>query len=329
MAFHEREVEQVELGRGQSALPRELRALELDDVALAHRQEVVDVLGRPEGDRVLHAERGADVGQHDRRGAVGHRRAVGALQRACHERVLVRGRAAKLVGEFLLEVRIGILGAVLVRLHRDPGERIGLVAIALEVGRGDLAEDAGEARLDGGLLGHVRGLDQHLARLRGVELGHLLDTDHQHEARLAGGQRIEAHVDRGRAGGAGVLDTGRRLEAEIGMGLQRQRGVELLAHEAAVHVADVDHVDVLGLDAGVGDGLGRGLHHQRFAGFAVELAELAVGPSDDAGRHCQSPRFAANLSGCGEFRLSRDRRKSASIRPPAWRLLWWRPFPRD
>src|SRR6478736_2808572 len=38
-----------------------------------------------------------------------------------------------------------------------------------------------------------------------------------------------------------------------------------------------------------GDGLGGGLHHQRFAGFAVELAELAVGPSDDAGRHCQSP----------------------------------------
>jgi len=185
----------------------------------------------------------------------------------------------------LLEMRERILGAVLVRLDRDLGQRIGLVAVALEIGRSDLAEDAREARFDGGLLGDVRGLDQHLARLRGVELGHLLDADHQHEARLLGRQRVEAHVDRGRAGGAGILHAGAGLEAQVGMGLQRQRGMELLAHEAAVHVADVDHVDVAGLDAGMGDRLARRLHDQRFAGLAIELAELAVGPTDDAGRH--------------------------------------------
>jgi hypothetical protein len=61
--------------------------------------------------------------------------------------------------------------------------------------------------------------------------------------------------------------------------------MELLAHEAAVHVSDIDDVDVLGLDAGMGNGLGRRLHDQRFAGLAIELAELAVGPTDDAGRH--------------------------------------------
>ena len=33
--------------------------------------------------------------------------------------------------------------------------------------------------------------------------------------------------------------------------------MELLPHEAAVHVADVDDVDVPGLDAGMGDGFGR------------------------------------------------------------------------
>src|SRR5437868_2676363 len=61
--------------------------------------------------------------------------------------------------------------------------------------------------------------------------------------------------------------------------------MELLAHEAAVHVAHVDHIDVLGLDAGMGDGLAGRLDDQRLAGLAVELAELAVGPTDDAGGH--------------------------------------------
>src|SRR5205809_3418052 len=61
--------------------------------------------------------------------------------------------------------------------------------------------------------------------------------------------------------------------------------MEFLAHEAAVHVADIDDIDVLGLDPGMGDGLAGRLHDQRFAGLAVELAELAVGPSDDAGGH--------------------------------------------
>src|ERR1700761_250651 len=61
--------------------------------------------------------------------------------------------------------------------------------------------------------------------------------------------------------------------------------MELLAHEAAVHVADIDDVDVPGLDPGMGDRLGGGLHDQGFAGLAVQLAEFAVGPTDDAGRH--------------------------------------------
>src|SRR6185437_2039315 len=100
------------------------------------------------------------------------------------------------------------------------------------------------------------------------------------------------HVDRGRTGSAGVLDPGRRLEAEVGVRLQRQRGMELLTHEAAVHVADIDDVDVLRLDPGMGDRVAGRLHDQRFAGLAIELAELAVGPTDDTGRHGNSP-FAA------------------------------------
>src|SRR5947209_15616655 len=40
------------------------------------------------------------------------------------------------------------------------------------------------------------------------------------------------------------------------------------------HVADVDDVDVLRLDAGVGDRLGCRLHDEGFTRLAVELAEL-------------------------------------------------------
>jgi len=83
----------------------------------------------------------------------------------------------------------------------------------------------------------------------------------------------------------GILDPRAGLEAEVRVRLQGQRGMKLLAHEAAIHVADIDDVDVLGFDAGVGNGLAGGLHDQRFAGLAIELAELAVRPSDDTGSH--------------------------------------------
>ena len=109
---------------------------------------------------------------------------------------------------------------------------------------------------------------------------------------------VQALVDGGRAGGAGVLDPGRGLEAQGRDGPAGQRGMELLGDEAAVHVADIDDVDVLGFDAGMGDGLGRGLHDQGFAGLGPRACRTAVGPSDDAGRRgisfgCQAPiRYA-------------------------------------
>src|SRR3546814_7686751 len=50
--------------------------------------------------------------------------------------------------------------------------------------------------------------------------GHLLDADAEHEAGLLRGNGIQALVDRGRAGGAGVFHAGRRLEAQARIGLQ-------------------------------------------------------------------------------------------------------------
>ena len=80
-------------------------------------------------------------------------------------------------------------------------------------------------------------------------------------------------MDGGRAGGAGVLDPRRRLEAQGGIGLQHQRAGEVLGHEAAVEMAEPDLVDVGRGDAGIGDGGGRGLDDQGLDGATLVLAE--------------------------------------------------------
>ena len=110
-------------------------ALELEDVALGHRQEILHVLGGAERHRLAQLERGLDVGEHHRGGAVGHQRAVGALERAGDERVLLALGAAEVVAEILAHLRVGIADAVLVVLGRDQRERVGLVAPALEIER--------------------------------------------------------------------------------------------------------------------------------------------------------------------------------------------------
>ena len=54
---------------------------------------------------------------------------------------------------------------------------------------------------------------------------------HKHDARGARLDRLEALMHGGRAGRAGVLDPRRALEAQIGRGLQHQRGGEILRRE--------------------------------------------------------------------------------------------------
>ena len=101
---------------------------------------------------------------------------------------------------------------------------------------------------------------------------------------------FEALMHGGRAGGAGILDPRRALEAQIGRSLQHQRGGEILRREAGVEVAEQDLVDVAGRDAGIGERFGRHLDDQAFDGFAVKLAERRMRPADDAGGHDRSLR---------------------------------------
>ena len=165
------------------------------------------------------------------------------------ERILLGHRAAEVEPQVLLYLRPGVGAAIGVVLGGDRRQRVRLVAVALEIALGDAAEDAGETALDAGLLLEIGGLEERLADRRAGQLGHLLDADHQHEPRLPGGDAPQPLMDRGRAGGAGVLDPGRRLEAKSRIGLQHERAGKILANEAAVEVAEIDVVDVGRRDA--------------------------------------------------------------------------------
>ena len=103
--------------------------------------------------------------------------------------------------------------------------------------------------------------------------------------------RAQALVHGGRAGGAGVLDPGRGLEAQGRVGLQHERAGEVLRHEAAVEMAEPDLVDLGRLQAGVGDRTRGRLDDQALGAAALVLAERQMAPADDAGGHWErSPK---------------------------------------
>ena len=225
------------------------------------------------------------------------------FKRAGDDRVFLRHGAAEFVAEIALHLRHRVGDAVPVVLRGDAGQRVGLVAVALEVFLRDLAENAGETALDIVLLLAVGGAQQHVVDLGAGQLGHLLDADDEHEPRLAGVDRVEPHMDRRRAGGAGILDAGRRLEAERRVGLEHQRGREFLLDEAAVHRAEKHLVDIGGRDAGIGERALRDFDDQRFDIAPLVPAEFGVRPTDDAPGHRLSPPAAAKR---GNAALSLD-----------------------
>jgi hypothetical protein len=105
---------------------------------------------------------------------------------------------------------------------------VGLVAPTLEVARGDLAENAGEAAVDVGFFAHVRRLEQVAPDFRAGGRRHLLGAHHEYDAGGLGGDRLEALMHGGRAGGTRVLDPARALEAQVCRGLENQRCGKIL-----------------------------------------------------------------------------------------------------
>src|SRR6516164_4242678 len=95
-----------------------------------------------------------------RGGAVGYERAIGALQRARHKGIFLALLAAEIEAQVLAHLRIGIGNAVLVVLGGNQRQRIGLIAVFLEIEAGDLAENAGEAARNVSFLTYIGRLEQ-------------------------------------------------------------------------------------------------------------------------------------------------------------------------
>ena len=243
------------------------------------------VLGGAEHDRLAELERSIDIAQHQRGRAVGNRRTIGALERTGDARVLLAFLAAEGVPEILAQLRVWVADAVPVVLGGDACQRVGLVAPALEIAVGDLAEKAGEAAVDVGFFTHIGRLEQIAPYLGGRRRGHLLDADHEHDARRSCGDGFQSLVHGGGAGRARVLDPCRALEAQIGCGLQHERCGKILRREAGVEVPEDDLVDVLCRDTGVEQRLVCHAYHKALDRFAGELPEGRMCPSHDASRH--------------------------------------------
>ncbi len=88
----------------------------------------------------------------------------------------------------------------------------------------------------------------------------------------------------GRTGGAGVFHPGRRLEAQMRIGIQRKGGGKALLFEAA-EIAHIDGIDVGEVEAGVLDRLARGPGDEVLQFHVLQLAELRMRPTDDRGHH--------------------------------------------
>jgi hypothetical protein len=133
-----------------------------------------------------------------------------------------------------------------------------------------------------------------VGHLRRGQQVHLLDADHQHVPGAAGLDRIDGVVEGDRGGGAGALAARHRLEAQRRVDLGGERGDVLLVEEGRRRAgADVNCVDILGVQAGIGDGAATGLDQQVVIGFRVgdqarglvlldEGAECGVVGADDA-----------------------------------------------
>ena len=168
-----------------------------------------------------HGERGFDITQNHRGGAVGDERAIGALERAPgHKRIFVRDVAAEIIAQALLDLGQWIVCAVLVVLGRDLGQGIALIAVALKIILGNGAEHTGKAALDIGLFFYIRGAQQVFADSGALCIGHFLDADHQHETGAFGLNRFDTLINGGTAGRASILNPGRRDKAVSVIGLQ-------------------------------------------------------------------------------------------------------------
>jgi hypothetical protein len=134
-------------------------------------------------------------------------------------------------------------------------------------------------------LAHVGRLEQVAPDLGPGRRRHLLGAHHEHDARGPGGDRLEPLMHGGRAGGAGVLDPARALEAQVRRGLEHQRCGKILAEKPALKCPSTISSTSRGGDPGIGQRLGRHPHDQALDGLTLETPEGGVCPANDASGH--------------------------------------------
>ncbi len=157
--------------------------------------------------------------------------------------------------------------------------------MAVEIGFGDAAEHPGKTARHVGFFRQVGGFQQRLADLRPGQLGHLLDAHGQNDLGLLAIDRAHRLIDRRRTGGAGVFHARRRFEAQGRIGLQHQRGGEILRREPAIEMAEIDFIDLIGGEARIDQRILHDADDQALDRFGVKFAKGAVRPANNASGH--------------------------------------------
>ena len=176
---------------------------------------------------------------------------------------------------FLAELRLRVLGAVLVVLPGDAREhllQLRLVdAVLLGVRGREQRERRG--RRHAGERAVVRRVRHDEARVARVL--QLLDADRHHQVVGAAGDGVGRVADGLAAGGAHVLEPGDRLVRDL------ERLGEHEPGDAAAHRAEPVGVDLLGVDAGRLVGLLGGVDEQVLGSLVPVLAEGRAAHADD------------------------------------------------
>ena len=293
VAFHETELLTRALDAGLAVGTRGRDARRGEIAAVPGVVLLLDAVGagdlqRLDRDDVLLAEAAGDLrcGHDGRRRAVADAAAVVQAERIGDQRRVQHVG----LGDGALQVRLWVLYAVGMALDRDVGhgalQLVAAHAMFGAVGRGKLSETAGRRKVRPPQRRRGAGVEAGQAAEAGVL--QLLDAQRQRDVAGTGRHGVDGRTEGVGARGAVVLDAAHRdvVEAQ-GLG-QRQAGF-----------ADMDFVetgrepcgvDLLALDAGVGDRLLEGADHQFLGALVPVFAEAGA-------THAENGDLVANARG--------------------------------
>ncbi|MNV31701.1 hypothetical protein D3C71_1230190 [compost metagenome] len=179
-------------------------------------------------------------------------------------------------------MRERIADAVRVVLRRDHGHLFAVIAVAFEVGRSDLAEDAGET-FRALFLAPVAAAQENVRDHPRRHGRHFFGADGERNAAASALDEVQRAVDRRGTGRACILEMGRRRKAQAGNPKGHEPALEALRRESVVEDTDRDGVDILRVDLSMRQGRTRHTGNQGLDIGIIEFAERGVGPTHD---HC-------------------------------------------